>query len=70
VATTVHELQIIDAPLPMTDHDVPLDLIATPERVIRTGRALPKPKGIRWEELSSAQLAAMPVFRRLQRRPR
>src|SRR5207249_6728304 len=30
VATTVHELQILGEPLPMTDHDVPLDLIATP----------------------------------------
>src|SRR5437870_4727757 len=52
VATTVHELQMLDEPLPMTDHDVPLDLIATPERVIRTRRTLPKPKGIHWEELS------------------
>ena len=68
VATTVHELQLIDEPLPMTDHDVPLDLIATPERLIRTRRALPKPKGIFWEQLSPAQLAAMPALARL--RPR
>jgi len=68
VATTVHELQMLDEPLPMTDHDVPLDLIATPERVTRTRRTLPKPKGIRWEELSPAQRAAMPVLRRLRRR--
>jgi len=52
----------------MTDHDVPLDLIATPERLIRTRRAFPKPQGILWEELSSAQLAAMPVLPRLRRR--
>jgi len=70
VATTVHELQIFDEPLPMMDHDVPLDLIATPERLIQTRRALPKPKGIRWEELSPAQLAAMPVLGRLRRRQR
>ncbi len=68
VTTTVHELQMLDEPLPMTDHDVPLDLIATPERVTRTRRTLPKPKGIRWEELSPAQLAAMPVLARLRRR--
>jgi 5-formyltetrahydrofolate cyclo-ligase len=70
VATTVHELQVLDERLPMTDHDVPLDLIATPERVIRTRRALAKPKGIRWEELSEAQLAAMPALGRLRRRRR
>ena len=68
VATTVHELQIFDEPLPMTDHDVPLDLIATPERVIRTRRGCLKPKGILWEELSPAQLAAMPILGRLQPR--
>jgi 5-formyltetrahydrofolate cyclo-ligase len=68
VATTVHQLQILDEPLPMTDHDVPLDLIATPEQVLRTRRALSKPKGIRWEELTPAQLAAMPVLGWLRRR--
>lgn len=52
----------------MTDHDVPLDLIVTPERVIRTRRGRAKPKGILWEELSDAQLAAMPVLGRMERR--
>ena len=52
----------------MTDHDVPLDLIATRERVIRTRRGFLKPKGILWEELSPAQLAAMPILGRLQPR--
>jgi len=70
VVTTVHELQIDDEPLPMTDHDVPLDLIVTPERVIRTRRALPKPKGILWAELSDAQLDAMPVLALMRRRQR
>jgi 5-formyltetrahydrofolate cyclo-ligase len=68
VATTVHELQVLDEPLPMTDHDVPLDLIVTPERVIRTRRTLPKPKGILWAELSEAQLGAMPVLARMRHR--
>ena len=70
VATTVHELQILGEPLPMTDHDVPLDLIATPERLIWTRRALPKPKGILWEQLSATRLAAMPVLLRIRRRRR
>ena len=70
VVTTVHELQIDDEPLPMTDHDVSLDLIVTPERVIRTRRALPKPKGILWAELSDAQLDAMPVLALMRRRQR
>jgi 5-formyltetrahydrofolate cyclo-ligase len=70
VATTVHELQVLDERLPMTDHDVPLDLIVTPERVIRTRRTLPKPKGILWAELSDAQLSAMPALARMRHRGR
>jgi len=70
VVTTVHELQVLDGTIPMTDHDVPLDIIATPERVIRTRRKLTKPRGIVWPELARAQLDAMPVLRRLRGRSR
>jgi 5-formyltetrahydrofolate cyclo-ligase len=65
VLTTVHELQIVTARVPMTPHDVPLDVIVTPERVIRTRRAIPKPRGLRWSELSATQIRAMPVLRAL-----
>ena len=60
VLTTVHEMQIVDEDIPMTAHDVPVDLIVTPERVIRSGRRRPMPAGIRWNELSDEQIAAMP----------
>jgi 5-formyltetrahydrofolate cyclo-ligase len=60
VLTTVHELQVVRTPIPMTSHDVPVDLIVTPERVIRARGRRPKPRGIRWDELSAAQIAAMP----------
>ncbi|MGH7388568.1 MAG: 5-formyltetrahydrofolate cyclo-ligase [Candidatus Rokuibacteriota bacterium] len=66
VLTTVHELQLVDDDIPMTAHDVPVDLIVTPERVIRTGRRRPKPAGVRWDELSDEQLAAMPPLARLR----
>ena len=68
VVTTVHELQVLDEAIPMTEHDVPLDLIVTPERVIRTGRRRPKPAGIFWEKLSDEQLAVMPALAKLRRR--
>jgi 5-formyltetrahydrofolate cyclo-ligase len=70
VLTTVHELQVVRGAIPMTAHDVPVDLIVTPERVIRTRRAYRKPRGILWSELSEAQLAAMPALVRLRRRSR
>jgi 5-formyltetrahydrofolate cyclo-ligase len=68
VVTTVHELQVLDQAIPMTTHDVPLDIIATPERVIRTRRRPTKPAGIFWGELSEAQLAEMPALAKLQAR--
>jgi 5-formyltetrahydrofolate cyclo-ligase len=60
VLTTVHELQVVRARIPMTAHDVPVDLIVTPERVIRSDPRRAKPRGIRWDELSEAQVRAMP----------
>ena len=42
----------------------------TPTEVIRTAHRLPRPGGIRWSTLSTAQLEAMPPLRALQpRRP-
>jgi 5-formyltetrahydrofolate cyclo-ligase len=67
VLTTVHELQILDEAIPMTAHDVPVDIVVTPERVIRTARAFPRPTGILWEELSPEQLRAMPALATLRR---
>jgi 5-formyltetrahydrofolate cyclo-ligase len=65
VLTTVHELQLLDDAIPMTPHDVPVDLIVTPDSVIRTRHVRRKPRGIRWDELSPEQLAAMPPLRAL-----
>lgn len=67
VVTTVHELQVVDDPIPMTAHDVPLDVIVTPERVIRPRPRRRKPRGIVWSELSAEQLRAMPPLAVLRR---
>jgi 5-formyltetrahydrofolate cyclo-ligase len=69
IATTVHEAQVLDrGRIPMTSHDVRLDLIVTPERVIRcrrTGRGSHRP-GIRWDELSDEKVASIPLLGRLR----
>ena len=65
VVTTVHELQVIDRAIPMMPHDVPLDLIVTPDRVIRVRRRRKKPASIFWTELSDAQRAEMPALARI-----
>jgi 5-formyltetrahydrofolate cyclo-ligase len=62
VVTTVHPLQIVEGTVPMTPHDVPLDLVVTPRVVLRVRRTRRKPSGIRWGELSRAQLEAMPLL--------
>ncbi|MDZ5812505.1 5-formyltetrahydrofolate cyclo-ligase [Halorubrum sp. AD140] len=50
-------------PLPRPDaHDVPLDLIATPERTIRTETPYERPSGIDWGALDADRLDAIPVL--------
>lgn len=61
VATTVHSLQVIDTPIPVTDHDVKVDLVITPDEVIEC-TAPYRPKGIFWEHLDPAKIAAIPAL--------
>lgn len=68
VATTVHERQVLEAgEIPMTGHDVPLDLIVTPERVIECQGSHERPEGIRWDELTEEKIEAIPLLERLRR---
>ncbi|MFC7324554.1 5-formyltetrahydrofolate cyclo-ligase [Halorubrum rutilum] len=72
VATTVHELSVIDGPdSPVADgadrpepdaHDVPLDLIVTPERTVRTETPYDRPSGIDWTALDPERLDEIPVL--------
>src|SRR5215470_6800810 len=68
VVTTVHDAQVLRTGIPMTSHDVPVDVVATPTRLIRTRRAFPRPNGIDWSALSEEQLAAMPPLAALRGR--
>jgi 5-formyltetrahydrofolate cyclo-ligase len=71
VVTTVHERQVLDAGLvPTTEHDIHVDVIVTPERVLRcarpTGWRLPE---LRWEELTDEKIAAIPLLQRMRATP-
>jgi 5-formyltetrahydrofolate cyclo-ligase len=70
VVTTVHEVQVVPAGvIPTTDHDVPLDLIVTPDRVIEVPRRKRRPPaGIRWDELTEEKIASIPLLAGLRRR--
>jgi 5-formyltetrahydrofolate cyclo-ligase len=63
--TTVHELQLRPAgTIPLTSHDVLVDVIITPERVIDSRpRHGPRPAaGICWEDLTEEKIAAIPLL--------
>jgi 5-formyltetrahydrofolate cyclo-ligase len=68
VATTVHDVQVRAAgAIPMTAHDMHVDLIATPTRLLRCRRpsrwTLPT---LDWSQLTEAKIAAIPLLTRLR----
>ena len=70
VVTTVHELQVLPAgSIPTTAHDIHVDLVVTPERVLRCPRAERwAPPAVRWDELTDEKVAAIPLLQRWSRR--
>ncbi len=65
VATTVHPIQILRENLPMLDHDLPIDLIATPRTMIDVERAYDRPRGILWDHLQPPQIREIPILERM-----
>jgi len=62
IVTSVHPLQIVDEKIPMTQHDIPLTAIVTPEEVIETKSSFARPKGIYWSMLSQEKMDDIPVL--------
>jgi 5-formyltetrahydrofolate cyclo-ligase len=52
----------------LTQHDVPVDIIVTPTRIIRVSNRLPKPSGVFWELLSPQKLAQIRVLQQLKQK--
>jgi len=68
IATTVHERQVFPAGrIPTTDHDAWLDLIVTPDRVIRPPRHRGRGAAIYWAELTDEKIEAIPLLARMPR---
>ncbi len=61
IVTTVHSLQVVDGPLPETEHDFSVDLIVTPDEVIECSPPR-RPRGVLWDHLSAEKIAAIPVL--------
>ncbi len=66
VVSTVHELQVVTENIPVETHDVPIDLIVTPDRTIRTDTPYSRPTGVAWDRLSAERIDEIPVLERLR----
>ncbi|KAL5779073.1 hypothetical protein ACOSQ2_009810 [Xanthoceras sorbifolium] len=70
IVTSVHDCQLVDD-IPVEKlliHDVPVDIICTPTRVIFTNTTIPKPQGIYWDKLSPEKLGQIRILRELKNR--
>lgn len=69
--TTVHEIQLrASGIIPLTSHDVPVDFIITPERVIdcRASHRRGPTAQICWEDLTEEKIASIPLLTTFRRR--
>jgi len=66
--TTVHEVQLYPAgTIPLTGHDIAVDFIVTPDRVIDCRGDRPRPAaGICWDDLTEEKIAAIPLLAALR----
>ncbi|KAI4056400.1 methenyltetrahydrofolate synthetase domain containing [Homo sapiens] len=66
VVTIVHDCQVVDIPEELVEeHDITVDYILTPTRVIATGCKRPKPMGITWFKISLEMMEKIPILRSL-----
>ncbi|QPV63770.1 5-formyltetrahydrofolate cyclo-ligase [Halosimplex litoreum] len=65
VVTTVHESQVREGIDPDA-HDVPIDVVVTPERTIRTESPFERPDGVDWTALDDERVDEIPVLERFR----
>jgi 5-formyltetrahydrofolate cyclo-ligase len=66
IVTTVHALQMVPQALEMLAHDIPVDVVVTPEGPMRLTAAFPRPRGIYREALTPEKIAEVPVLERFR----
>jgi 5-formyltetrahydrofolate cyclo-ligase len=64
IFTTIHDVQILDE-VPREPHDLIVDAIITPTKVIRIKRTYELPKGLIWEKLSMEKIKEIPILTEL-----
>lgn len=67
VVTIVHDCQVVEIPEVLIEsHDLTVDYILTPTRVIKTDCQRPKPQGIIWSKLDIEKLEKIPILKKLR----
>jgi 5-formyltetrahydrofolate cyclo-ligase len=61
IVTTVHPLQLLAEELPETAHDFRVDIVVTPDDVVRTHGRRRSP-GVLWEHLDDETIESIPVL--------
>jgi len=64
--TSIHDFQIVNS-APKEDHDLVVDCIFTPRRILKIKRKYPQPEGILWERLTDSQMWKMPILFELRK---
>ena len=67
IVTTVHPVQILPESIEMRPHDIPVDVVVTPEGVMALHSAFRRPAGLYREALTAETIAEVPVLERVLR---
>jgi len=65
IVTTVHDMQIIDSEIPREPHDLVVDYIVTPTRIIEVNRKASRPRGIIWSIITPNKLREIPILKEI-----
>jgi 5-formyltetrahydrofolate cyclo-ligase len=67
IVTTVHPVQILPESIEMEPHDIPVDVIVSPEGVMALHPAFPRPTGLYRNAIGPEKIAEVPVIERVLR---
>jgi 5-formyltetrahydrofolate cyclo-ligase len=68
VITSVHPLQLISERIDRKRHDFTVDIILTPDEILRCPPDRKRPKGIYWKDLSQEKIEEIPALMELKPR--
>lgn len=68
IVTTVHDIQVINNKIPKEPHDLVVDYIVTPTRIIEVKSKDSKPKGIIWDLITQDKLREIPILKEIASR--